>query len=82
MNIYDVNFKYCVLSKKHEIEDNTLYIDNTGENKVILKGVKAIRIGGIEQKVINYTEEEKYIKIEVEENADAFAYPNFFEVIK
>lgn len=64
------------------VENNTLYVDNTKENRIILKGIKAIRLGDIQEKVIRYSEEEEYIKLEVENNGDVFAYPNFFEVIK
>lgn len=49
---------------------------------MILKGVKAIKLGNIKEKVIKYSEKDKYIKLEVENNAVVFAYPNFFEVIK
>ena len=82
MNIYDVNFKYCVLSKEKEIFENTIYIDKTKENKIILEKVKKLKIGDMEQNVISYTEDDQYIKLELDGNAEAFAYPNFFEVIK
>ena len=82
INIYDVNFKYCVLSKDKKINKNTLYVDNTAENRTILKNVKAIKIGEIEQNVKKYKINGKYIEIQVEKNAKKFKYPNYFEVIK
>lgn len=82
INVYDVNFKYCVASKKKETSGNLLYIDATEENRVILNGVKSIKIGNIESKVLEYKEEGKYIVLNVEKDAKRFKYPNFFEVIK
>lgn len=82
MNIFDVNFKYCVLSKSKKIQKNTLYVDKTKENQLILKGVKSIKIGDIQEKVKRYSDSGTYIEIELEKNAKDFEYPNFFEVIK
>lgn len=82
INIYDVNFKYCVLNKKKKISGNLLYVDATDENRVILNGVKSIKIGEIESKVLEYKEEGKYLVLNVEKDAKSFEYPNFFEVIK
>ncbi len=82
VNVYDGLFKYCVLSKDKKIKENTLYIDNTEENQVILEGVKSIKIGNIEQKVTKSKINGKYIEIQVKENAEEFKYPNYFEVIK
>ncbi len=82
VDIFDTNFKYCALSDSREIEGNTLYIDNNNENKIIMKNAKSIKIGETEEKILGYEEEENYIKIKVEDNAQAFKYPNCFEVIK
>ena len=82
INVYDVNFKYCVLSKKKGISGNLLYVDATDENRVILNGVKSIKVGNIESKVLDYKEEGKYLVLKVEKDAKSFKYPNFFEVIK
>ncbi len=75
-------FKYAVLSKNKKISNNTLYVDNTLENQVILNGVKFIKIGDIEQEIIGYNETDDYIELKVEKNASKFKYPNYFEVIK
>ena len=79
--VFNTNFKYGVLSN-HDIEGNTLYIDNTLENEIIFKDVKKIKIDSTISTVINYSSNDDYIMLEVDENANAFAYPNFFEVIK
>ena len=47
-----------------------------------MKNAKSIKIGETEEKILGYEEEENYIKIKVEDNAQAFKYPNCFEVIK
>ncbi len=86
MNIYDVMFKYCVASENKAASENVIYINNTEENKVILDGVKAIKINDIEEQIINkdYTSDNKFIELQLEKNVNVknFAYPNFFEVIK
>ena len=82
INVYDVNFKYCVLSQKKKVSGNLLYVDATEENRVILNGVKSIKIGDVESKVLDYKEDGKYLVLNVEKDAKSFEYPNFFEVIK
>ena len=82
LDSYDVMFKYCHATMNKIIDGNTLYIDKTNENKVIMKDVKSIKIGDISRNIIKYYEDESYIILELDGTAKDFEYPNYFEVIK
>lgn len=75
-------FRYCYASRNKSTDKNKIYIDKNEENKIILKNVKAIKIGDIIKNVISYKEDDTYIQLELESDATEFDYPNVFEVIK
>ncbi len=79
--LFDVNFKYCVASKNHNIFGDTLYIDNSKENQVILEDAKAIKLGDIQEEISEISKDDNFIKLRIDKNIEAFAYPNYFEVI-
>ncbi len=80
--LFDVSLKYCVASKEHNTFDNTVYIDNTKENQVILENAKTIKLGDVQENVTEMETEGDFIKLNLSGNADTFKYPNYFEVIK
>ena len=81
VDLFDVNMKYCVASKNHGIFGNTLYIDNSKENQIILENAKSIKIGDIQEDITKVSTDDSFIKLELNKNVEAFAYPNYFEVI-
>ncbi len=79
--LFDVNFKYCVASRNHNIFGNTLYIDNSKENQIILEDAEAIKIGDIQEEISEISKDDNFIKLRIDKNIENFAYPNYFEVI-
>ena len=82
LDFFDVMFKYCAASKDKNIDNNIIFVDNTSENKVILDGVKSIKINETERKILSCTNEDNFIKLELDGSGEDFKYPNCFEVIK
>ncbi len=82
LNIYNGLLKYGLLSKDKKISNNTLYVDYNDENKILFENVKKIKINDIEEEVLKYKVNGNYIELQVAKNADKFAYPNYFEIIK
>ena len=81
-DLFDSNFKYGGLSYWKRPIGNTLYAVNTKENQIIFKDAKILKINDIKTIVKRVYDEGDYIAIEVENNPEAFAYPNMFEIIK
>ena len=80
--LYDVMFRYCTATASKELDGNILYIDKTMENQIIMENAKTVKIGDVTRNIINYSEDNRYIILELDGTAKEFAYPNYFEVIK
>ena len=80
--LFDVMFRYCNASASKTSDENTLLIYKTKEKEIIMEDAKAIKIGDVTRKIIKYSEDDRYIILELDGTAEEFAYPNYFEVIK
>ena len=45
------------------------------------KDAKSIKIGDIQEDITKVSTDDNFIKLELNNNVEAFAYPNYFEVI-
>ncbi len=82
IDYYDNIFNYCYVLDNSRNSDNSLYVENSSLNKIILEYAKQIKINDTTRNILNIQENGDSIKIELDGSSKEFCYPYYFEVIK
>jgi|GEM_PF-113271 len=88
-NIYIYPFSYAVASNINNNiyqnginkESKEILIENTKKNRIAVNNAKALSVGNTKVNILNYAEENDYIKIYVDGDISKFVYPEVFKVV-